>query len=100
MKICSSTLNFCPCGQVVHTRFEKMNGLRKVQKKGLKVGMFLTRNERLICGRPVQVQHVLLESSCAIVGRYIVEFLYEKKDEICIKRQPVVIGDSMNVMSL
>ena len=51
MKICSSTLNFCPCGQVVHTRFEKMNGLRKVQKKGLKVGMFLTRNERLICGR-------------------------------------------------
>ena len=51
MKICSSTLNFCQCGQVVHPRFEKMNGLRKVQKKGLKVGMFLTRNERLICGR-------------------------------------------------
>ena len=53
MKICSSTTssNFCPCGQVVHIRFEKMNGLRKVQKKGLKVGMFLTRNERLICGR-------------------------------------------------
>ena len=44
----------------------------------------------LVC--TVQVQHhVLLESSCAIVGRYVVECLYEKKDEICIKRQPVVI---------
>ena len=63
-----------------------MNGLRKVQNKGKKVGKFFARKQRLICGRLLMFPD-LLPSSCEFIhlGKRFSNLLAKSDDNIIIE---------------
>jgi hypothetical protein len=60
-----------------------MDGLTKVRQKGLKVSMFSTRNERLICGRLISIATYYRTNTHLRVKRCCRVKLYELNKEAC-----------------